>query len=398
MAEFVSGKTDGEAQDLVDHPVSEAGAPAQDQSRENTTASVAEISTRSSFHGMRWLALLLIVAVLPLAWFLSPENARQKWADTLMNHIAPQKTSHVAPVPHTQAQVPAPAAPSAALAIAVAPKKEASPRPLASEAAEPVVPAQVSTTVVAAPHSSPASPGEHAILPAVTPQEAKALMAAMEELQSNMHALEGEQEAMGHELHARQQLELRARLRWITSASTLLPQMADFWQDITLLPLLNASERSEATSMWKTAASDADKLRAWSTRLKRLAATLPAPQHQDIIPKPKQAVFSWLTGKFHLRPAPTPEQRSLSELRMRLLEAAHVLTVEIWPKHRAWRHLLADLRERFGDDADLSLPQRLDGVRKDIATMRAKAASWLLRLSIPVSRPEHPRTLSGAGN
>ncbi len=398
MAESADGHVNGEAQASADHAASGVDKPAQDQSQENATTPAAETSTRPSSHRMRWLALLLIVAVLPLGWFLLPGNVRQEWTGALMNHIALRKISHVAPASHTQVQVPAVAAPSAVPTISVAPK-EAPPRSLASETTAPVVPAQGSTTAVAAPHASPASPGEHTTLPAVTPEEVKALVAAMGALQNNIRALENEQEAMGHELHARQQLELHARLRWITSTSTLLPQMADFWQDITLLPLLNASERSEATTMWKMAEKDADKLRAWSTRLKRLAATLPVPQHQDIIPKPKQAIFSWLTGKFHLRPAPTPEQRTLSELRMRLLDTAHVLTVEIWPKHKAWRHLLADLRQQFGDDADLSLPQRLDGVRKDITAMRAKAASWLGRLSTPVSRPdEHPRTLSGAGN
>jgi len=156
--------------------------------------------------------------------------------------------------------------------------------------------------------------------------------------------------------------------------------MTDFWQDITLLPLLSESERNEAKTMRKLAANDMDKLNAWSIQLKRLAATLPVPEHQDIIPKPEQPAFSWFAGKFHLRPVPTPEQQALSKLRTRLLETVRVLTVEMWPEPKVWRHLLADLREQFGDDVDLSLPERLDGIQQDIATMRAKAASWLENL------------------
>ena len=156
--------------------------------------------------------------------------------------------------------------------------------------------------------------------------------------------------------------------------------MASFWQDIALLPMLNTNDRNEAKTMQRLAADDATKLAGWSQQLKRLAATLPVPQHQDIIPKPKNPAFSWLTGKFHLRPVPMPEQQNLLGLRVRLLNTAHVLAIEIWPQPKTWRHLLADLREQFGDDADLALPEHLDNIRKDIKTMRVKAANWLEKL------------------
>ncbi len=373
MAEPANGKANGEEQgrDLVDHPTSGVKTPDQGQSREAGSMPVEATSPPSSSHGIRWLILLLMIVVLSLGWFLLPENTRQRWTDTLMNRIPLHKIGEVVPASPVRSNVPASAVPKAG---SVMPKTLPF-QPAAPEAV-PSVASVRAFTPAAMPHPPPASDQRMTPGP-VTSEEAKVLMAAMGKLQSKMQVLEGDQTALHHELYVRQQLELRTRLRWITSTGTLLPQMADFWQDIELLPLLSESERNTAQTMRKLAANDADKLNAWRTQLKRLAATLPVPEHQDIIPKPEQPVFSWFTGKFHLRPAPTPEQRKLSKLHARLLDTAHVLTVEIWPKPNVWRHLLADLREQFSDDADLALPERLDGIQKDIATMRAQAASWL---------------------
>jgi len=383
MAESGRGHVPEEVE-VPDQPAPEADASVQEQARDEVEIPVETASTRRVSRGMRWLALLLIIAVLPLGWFLLPEHTRQKWMGALTNRISPKKISDtdVASAIHAQAGLSSPEVPKVAPAALVAPKKARS-EPAESETSKasspPDVPVQVPVSVVVAPHPSPVS-HERKELPAMTSEEAKALMATMGKLQDDMRTLQDQQEELSRELHNRQQLELRTRLRWITDTGALLPQMVVFWQDIELLPLLSESERNEARAMRKMAASDADKLDAWSTRLKRLAATLPVPEHQDIIPKPEQPAFSWFTGKFHLRPAPTPEQRKLSALRTRLLDAARMLSVELWPEPKAWRHLLADLREQFGDDTDLSLPEQLDGVRKDIAAMRAKAANWLGQL------------------
>jgi len=353
MAESTNGKAPEEVQGLEDPSMPEAVAPAQDQSQENIETPAEETAVRSSSHGKLWLVLLLIVAALPLGWFLLPENTRQQWTDTLMNRISPAEVSNtdIAPAPPPQAATPAPVMPTVA----------------------PPEPIQAPTPHIATPQPSPAS----GTPTAASSEEVEALITAMEKLQSSMQTLQDKQAELRQELQARQQLELRTRLRWIANPQSQLVQMASFWQDIALLPMLSESERNEAETMRKLAAGDADKLAAWTARLKRLAATLPMPEHQDIIPKPENPVFSWLIEKFHLRPAPTPEQQALTELRMRLLNTAHALTVQIWPEHKTWRHLLADLREQFGDDADLTLPARLDNIRKDIAAMRTKAASWL---------------------
>jgi len=352
MAESENGKAP-EVQGLEDQSTPEAATPVQDQPQENMETPAEKATVRSSSHGKLWLVLLLIVAALPLGWFLLPENTRQKWTDTLMNRISPAEISDVdiAPAPPPQATPLAPATPT-----------ETPPEPIQAPAPHIVAPQ---------PSSTPAMP------PAASSEEVEALITAMGELQSSMQMLQDKQVELRQELHARQQLELRTRLRWIANPQSQLVQMASFWQDIALLPMLSESERNEAETMRKLAADDADKLDAWTARLKRLAATLPVPEHQDIIPKPKNPALAWLIEKFHLRPAPTPEQQALAKLRTKLLNTAHALTVQIWPEHKVWRHLLADLREQFGDDADLALPERLDNIRKDITAMRAKASSWL---------------------
>jgi len=353
MAESVNGKAPEEVQGLEDQSTPEAVTPVQDQSQENVETPARDVAVRSSSHGKLWLVLLLIVAALPLGWFLLPENTRQRWTDTLMNRISPAKVSDTgiasAPVPVTPTVAP--------------------PEPIQTPAPHEATPQPSSPT-----SSTPAMP------PAASSEEIEALITTMGKLQRSMQALQDKQVELRQELHARQQLELRTRLRWIANPQSQLAQMASFWQDIALLPMLSESERSEAETMRKLAAGDADKLGAWTARLKRLATTLPVPEHQDVIPKPGNPTLSWLIEKFHLRPAPTPEQQALTELRTRLLNTAHALTVQIWPEHKTWRHLLADLREQFGDDADLALPERLDNIRKDIAAMRAKAVSWLEQL------------------
>ncbi|MDQ6958826.1 MAG: hypothetical protein Q9M24_06900 [Mariprofundaceae bacterium] len=358
MAESANGKAPEEVQGLEDQSTPEAATPVQEKSQESMETPAEEDSVRSSSHGKFWLVLLLIVAALPLGWFLLPENTRQKWTETLMNRTPSVEVSDTditpAPMPPPQAATSTPTTPTET----------------------PSEPIQAPTAHMVAPQPAPTF-NTHPIPPAASSEEVEALITAMGELQNSMQALQDKQVELRQELHARQQLELRTRLRWIANPQSQLAQMASFWQDITLLPMLSEGERNEAETMRKLAADDADKLDTWTARLKRLAATLPVPEHQDIIPKPKNPVLAWLIEKFHLRPAPTPEQQALAKLRAKLLNTAHALTVQIWPEHKVWRHLLADLREQFGDDADLALPERLDNIQKDIAAMRAKASIWL---------------------
>jgi len=335
----------------------------RDQQPEQEEKPAAKTASRSTSSGFLWLILLLLIIGLPLGWFLIPEGTRQSWTGMLTGH-PPQQSPGKADISSAPVQPLAsrPAPPPSVTRKSAAPSATAVRRPAAPRAAEPP------------PLSASRKPVPH---PAATTEEVKALMTAMDGLREDMETLRNTQAELRRELQARQRLELRDYLRLIAGPESQLPRMASLWRDIALLPILSADERTEAEGMWKLAGANAKKLAGWIGRLKRLAGTLPEAEHKDMIPKPHNPAFSWLTGKFHLRHAPASEQRKLSALRNRLLTTAHALAVEIWPEHKAWRHLLTDLREHFGDDADLGLPEHLDGIRKDAAGMRAKAADWL---------------------
>lgn len=370
MAESENGNVPGEDSGLVDDAGSTDDTSVSNQSREGTEVPVDDTTAPAPSHGKRWLLLLLIIVALPpLGWFLSPKDMRQQWINILMNRTSPQKISsmEVTPEPAPRTVVPLPPTPPEPAPPAVVPPVLTQP------------PAQLSKPRMTTLEPSP-SFNKHNTRPVATSEEIKALMATIHDLQNNMDVLRSKQielSELRQQLDTGQQLELRARLRWIANPQSQLPQMARFWQDITLLTILSEDKRHEAESMRKLAADDVDQVRMWRQRLKRLAATLPVPEHPDVIPKPENPAFSWLTGRIHLRPAPTVEQQQLSQLRTRLLNISHALNVEIWPTGKTWRHLLADLREQFGDDVDLALPEHLDKVQKDITSMRGKAVNWL---------------------
>lgn len=340
--------------------------PVQDKARKDVEppANDMDTDTPSPPHGKRWLLLLLImVALLLLGWFLSPQDMRRQWIDTVINHMPPQAINKM-----NHPQEPAS---SAVISTPVSSMHE----PSGNIETVPQLPKH--PAIVPEPVPSFHKDDAH---PAATSEEINALIATIHDLQNKVESLQGKQTDLAtlhRELDARQQLELRARLRWIANPQTPLSQMVGFWQDITLLPMLSENKQREAGNMQQLAVDDARHLKLWSEKLKQLAAALPVLVHQDIIPKPANPVFSWLTGRIHLRPAPTPEQQVASQFRARLLNTAQALTLEVWPTHKAWRHLLADLRERFGDNADLALPEHLDGIQKDIASMRKTATVWL---------------------
>jgi len=386
MAESPAGQTPkeaGEAQSPEAPSVPEKEEDARNRQPEQKGKPAKQTAPRSASSIFLRLILFALIIGVPLGWFLIPEGTRQSWTGMLTGHPSQQNPGKAepssAPLPSStsRATPPTPVRPPAPLASlpgkslteksvaeksAAAPSTEPQHHPAAPRAAEPPQP------------SASRKPAPH---PAATTEEVRALMTAMDSLRDDMKTLRNTQAGLRREMQVRQQLELRDHLRMIASPESRLPQMASLWRDIALLPILSADERAETKSMWKLAGANAKKLADWINRLKQLAGSLPEAGHKDMIPKPRNPAFSWLTGKFHLRPAPTLEQRELSALRQRLLTTAHALTVEIWPEHKVWRHLLTDLREHFGDDADLGLPERLDGTRKDAASMRAKAADWL---------------------
>ncbi len=354
MAENTVGPPREQAQHADDQSSAATVENTPEQSEAPAGKSAPAPATRSGSRIGLWL-LLILLAALPLTWFLVPEDTRQGWLNILKGRISHQETVtiNVSPSPEP------------------APKPESGPAP--PEPEQPVASRTAESVQAGSLHRQTATP-------ALSSHEARALMAAMDDLRKQTEALQHEQAGLLRQLRVRQQIELRARLRRITGQDGLFVQMAGNWRDIALLPILTEDERATAEEMQKLAAVDAEKTRRWRRQLKKLAATLAMPEHPDVLPRPDNAFFAWLTGQFHLRRMPQPEQQAQAALHDRLVGAAQALAVGVWPQKKAWRHLLADLRKHFGDETELGLPEQLEGIREDMVTMHKTAADWLNRL------------------
>ena len=339
----------------------DAGAPEGSSAAPETPSQAP--SRKTPRKGGRWLAWMVILALLPIGWFMLPAQTRQHLTAALTSGSGPDQTSPEPPasesgasLPSTE-ETPATAEPGAESTPVAAPAPE-SPAPQATPA-EPVAP-------------SPA--------PAASSEEVQALMEQIRALRGDLESLRTEASALRQSLRRQQELLLRDRLRRIVEPHARLAEMRAAWRDIGLLPMLGEDDRALAKRMQEQAERDMERIAAWQRQLEALAASLPEWKGRDIIPQPRQPALAWLAGKFHLRRAPGADQRAQAELRARLLRAAHALAMQDWPRARDWRHLLMDVREQFGDEAELKLPERLDDIQANIAAIRQQAAGWLGRL------------------
>ena len=308
---------------------------------EEQKASGAQAETGRS-GGKGWLLVIIILAGLPAAgWFLLPEDMR----DTLRKTFSIENMKSVTPI---RTEAPAPVEP------APAPEPVAAPEP---EPVQPILPEDIATS-----------------------EEVRALMRTIDALRGEMGALQSEQSALRQDLRARQQLELRMRLRRLIRPDVSLTQMAAYWQDIALLPILSGDERQKAESLRERADSNAAMVAAWRRHLEGFAERLSLPAGEDIIPKRDDSWWGWIADQFHLRRVPLTKQRELLALRKRLLTASHDLAVERWPETKPWNRLLSDLRAQFGDEADRELPERFKAIQEDIQAMRDSAGQWLEQL------------------
>ncbi len=324
------------------------------------TPPAGEKQAKSRKRGRGWLIGIVILALVPAGWLLLPAETRQH-----LMALLPASTPSVSQSPMPATPEPAPrevaATPSAG--------EPAAPRPSVAPASQP------------APEPGPApAKSEEPSAPAASSEEVQALISEIHGLRDDLNALRNENAALRQSLRRQQELELRDRLRRIMDARTNLPAMADAWRDIALLPMLNEDDRQLALRMRAGAEKDMARIAEWRAQLEQLAARLPQWRGRDVIPQPKQPALAWVAGQFHLRRAPTMDQRAQARLRARLLRMAHALAVQDWPDDAAWRHLLMDIREQFGDQVELKLPAQLDETRQHIAAMRKAAADWLGRL------------------
>lgn len=187
------------------------------------------------------------------------------------------------------------------------------------------------------------------------------------------------QAELRQQLQARQQMELRSKLRWLASPGIGLAQQAAMWSDIAALPGLDDAQRTTAETMAKLAQDDVLHVAAWRKILTNLAAKLPEMQHADVLPKAHNKYVAWLIDAFHLHQAPAESDQQRANLERQTLAMAQSLASENWPQARDWRDLVMALQYQFGDASNLGLPGSLD-VTQHIASMRENAAAWLEKL------------------
>jgi len=319
-----------------------------------------------------WLFLLFIFIGLPAAWLFTPSETRQLAMDTLSQFTsATQHPANLEPAADMAAneqpvQADEPETPEI-ITLAV---PESAPTALPAEA--PATHQQTS--------NQQANNQQTAVSPAPSATQTDALIDEMQQLRNDLSAMQQTQIALQHQLQARQQLELRAWLRWIAQKETHLQQRAALWDDIATLPLLNDAQRQIATDLAALSRTDLLQINNWQAALTRLAEQLPVARQTDILPKPDNDRFAWLSDAFHLRPAPGDAEKQRAALRLRMQDMQHALAIENWPQPRVWRRFLGALRDQFGDDTDLGLPENLRDIRQHIEEQRGLAADWLENL------------------
>lgn len=320
---------------------------------------------------LSWLLLIVIIGGLSTGWVMMPEKNRQQVIAFVTTHFK-QLASSQKIEPEPKAGPRESASPSAADTTPVPASEEAATLPKKIPAELPAAAASTGKPIAAGPAKQTA--------PTAGPAQIKALTTSIDRLTAELRDMRNEQQQLQQAMLAQQQLQLRSRLNRIADGSSRLPQMAADWQDILLLPVLSETQRAEAESMQQLAAADTANLQTWQKQLEKLAGSLPIPKQADVIPKPQNSWLSWLTGQFHLRPAPTAERQAISALRDRLLDASHALAAESWPDAKSWQTLLKETRGRLGKKANLGLPDNFSALQQDKMKMQALAQNWLEQL------------------
>jgi|GEM_PF-2404891 len=220
----------------------------------------------------------------------------------------------------------------------------------------------------------------------ISSEQAQALLAGMQELRRQLQQMSAAQQTLQNGLKEQQQMNLQVRLRWIVDPASRLPQLQLAWEEISLLPGLSSSQRSEAVRMHKLARARVQQLKQWQDALNKWADALVTPVQRNILPQPEYPWLAWIVSQFQLRQAPSVESRHLSNLRARLLDAARHLTLESWPLKGEWQSLRAELLlqikamqhgAKINTQAiEIGLPESFDAIQADIATLRHTALQW----------------------
>jgi len=337
-----------------------------------------------------WLIILVLILAAVAAWFLLPQETRQTYLHSFegLNSNPPvsdeavqeETTVESGQLPAEQQPVNAekPAAPEVAVQSEPEPEPEQMPSAESRSvlAANPEIDSSTLEGLISVIGELRAGIDE---LKASNAELKKSLDAGG--LRASIDELKASNAELKKSLDARRVLDLRSRLRRITSPGTpRLSQIKLAWEDITLLPALSDSDRELARKMLNLSGRDMKQLDAWLSAIDGLAEKYPSVTFKGTELIADDSWWAWLKNIFHLRRAPSAGTQRQNDLHDRLLKAHDRLFRQQWPDQKGWSALLAGIREQEGKDADLKLPDDFSSIRHDIANMRAAAAAWLARL------------------
>ena len=213
------------------------------------------------------------------------------------------------------------------------------------------------------------------------------LMTTIDALSNELALMRKAQNELKTNREQQQQMDLQVRTGWLVDPAISLQQVQQAWEEIALLPGLTAGQRDEANRMHALAARSVHLVDQWREALVQWADMMAAPAHPEMLPQPEHPWLAWIVGQFHLHRAPSDEVRRLSGLRTRLLDTARHLTLEEWPDKASWQSLRAELLLQAQAMAaakgeampELGLPENLDALQQDIATLHDTAERWNAR-------------------
>ncbi|MFQ5356052.1 MAG: hypothetical protein ACE5DY_06125 [Mariprofundaceae bacterium] len=203
------------------------------------------------------------------------------------------------------------------------------------------------------------------------------LSAVIQALNKDMNKLQRTTIELRKSLEIRQALDLKSRLRWISSPDTSLMQIQLAWEDIGLLPSLSDHEHQLAMQMRDLAAHHLQRLKSWLTTLEGLAGKYETPNYEAVEISKDNSWLAWLKKILRLYRAPSLDERHMQELRVRILKTRDQLSRQQWPEKQEWHALLADIIRETGNENSLDLPESLGDIEQNISKMRSTASDWL---------------------
>jgi len=263
---------------------------------------------------------------------------------------------------------------------------------------KPVTPVPTSAPVVTEPELATVAP--EPVKPAIevskTPEpvvisassdEVNRMLSAMSQLQNELKSLRQQQRLLEETQHSVQNMQLRARLGWITNPANHLAQIQLAWEEISLMPMLSSDERQQAQTMLALAEKSLRELQSWQQILQTQADSLTTKEHDNIVPSFESRWLNWIAEQFSIRPSLSQEEAQNAQLREQLLNISRNIEMEQWPDAKTWLQLHATLQLRMVTSASdasaapkLELPESFDAIRHDIDQLRQTATTWMERL------------------